>query len=125
MWSEVGVRACATLLLRGRRVGEALDVLRALTVPAPTLHPFLSAFEFASRLPMAPTDASSPPPSRFSPEQMLEVLEAALFEPGAAEKALVLASDGLWDVLDPSDTVLDKILGRALLQPRLCPARQP
>ena len=81
MWSEVGVRACATLLLRGRRVGEALDVLRALTVPAPTLHPFLSAFEFASRLPMAPTDASSPPPSRFSPEQMLEVLEAALESP--------------------------------------------
>ena len=85
MWAQVGVRACATLLLRGRRVGEAMQLLRALVVPAATLHAFLSAFELGSRLPAPPLpEASSgvdPLPTRFSLDQMLEVLEAALQAP--------------------------------------------
>ena len=56
LWRMVGVRACAALLHRGRRTGEALELLRELVVPAPTIHPFLSAFELASRLPSPPLD---------------------------------------------------------------------
>ena len=101
MWVQVGVRACAVLLLRSGRVGEALDVLRMLVPPAPTMHPFLSAFELASRLPPPratmqrfeelpkPKPASGEsaamsgalPPVRFGLEHMLEILEAALLEP--------------------------------------------
>jgi hypothetical protein len=98
LWTEVGVRACATLLLRGRRTGEALDVLRALVVPSPTLHAFISAFDLASRLPAPPVAAApaaspaSPPPVRFTPEHMLELLEAAIEAPqhGLASEAHLL-----------------------------------
>ena len=101
-WSAVGWRACATLLLRGNRVGEALQVLRTEVTAAPTMHAFISAFEMASRLPPSPppppprVDGPAPtrpppPPSlqRFSSEHMLEVLEAAL---GAPQHGL--ASEG-------------------------------
>jgi hypothetical protein len=83
MWAQVGVRACATLLLRGRRTSESLQLLRSLVAPSPTLHAFLSAFEVASRLPAAPpsTAKDPPPPLRFELEHMLEVLEAALERP--------------------------------------------
>ena len=82
MWAQAGVRACAAFLLRGRRVDEALDLVRDLVVPAPTLHPFMSAFEVAARLPPPiATESTSAAPTRFALEHMLEVLEAALKQP--------------------------------------------
>jgi hypothetical protein len=94
MWAQVGVRACATLLLRARRVGEALRLLRAVIEPASTLHPFLSAFELGSRLriPAPSSREASAAPVRFSQEQMLEVLEGAIEKPqhGLASEANLL-----------------------------------
>jgi hypothetical protein len=86
------VRVCAALLLRAGRVGEALELLKAIVTKMPTMHAFLAMFEVASRLP-PPSSPSSPslpssspsppplPPLRFSAEHMLEVLETALGVP--------------------------------------------
>jgi len=86
------VRVCAALLLRAGRVGEALELLKAIVTRMPTMHAFLAMFEVASRLP-PPSSPSSPslpssspsppplPPLRFSAEHMLEVLETALGVP--------------------------------------------
>ena len=97
LWARAGVRVCATLLLRGRRVGEAIALLKAVATTARTMHSFLAMFEVSSRLPPPPplpTPPSSPPlhssatppapsapPLRFSQAHMLEVLEAALTAP--------------------------------------------
>ena len=86
LWSQAGVRVCATLLLRGRQVGEAVQLLKRASMRAPSLHAFLNAFELSSRLPPPPPSSpasppSPPPPQRFSTEHMLEVLEAALEAP--------------------------------------------
>ena len=93
-WSEVGWRLCAALLLRAGRPDEAVALLKARTADAPTLHAFLGAFEMASRVPPprlpagGGADASSvgvalgaASPSRFSLEQVAEVLDAALLRP--------------------------------------------
>ena len=86
------MRVCAALLLRAGRVGEALELLKAIVTKMPTMHAFLAMFEVASRLP-PPSSPSSPslpssspsppplPPLRFSAEHMLEVLETALGVP--------------------------------------------
>ena len=86
------MRVCAALLLRAGRVGEALELLKAIVTRMPTMHAFLAMFEVASRLP-PPSSPSSPslpssspsppplPPLRFSAEHMLEVLETALGVP--------------------------------------------
>jgi hypothetical protein len=85
------VRVCAALLLRAGRVGEALELLKAIVTRMPTMHAFLAMFEVASRLPppsspsspSLPSSSPSPPPLplRFSAEHMLEVLETALGVP--------------------------------------------
>ena len=92
LWAHAGVRVCAALLLRAGRVGEALELLKAIVTRMPTMHAFLAMFEVASRLP-PPSSPSSPslpssspsppplPPLRFSAEHMLEVLETALGVP--------------------------------------------
>jgi len=92
LWAHAGVRVCAALLLRAGRVGEALELLKAIVTKMPTMHAFLAMFEVASRLP-PPSSPSSPslpssspsppplPPLRFSAEHMLEVLETALGVP--------------------------------------------
>lgn len=95
MWAQVGVRACAALLLRGRRVGDALQLLRDLTAKAPTMHAYLSAFEMASRLPPPAAvrgEMTVASPIRFTQEQMLDVLETAIEEPhhGLASEANLL-----------------------------------
>ena len=95
MWADVGVRACATLLLRRGQIGAALDLLKAIVTPAQSLHAFLTAFELASRLPAPPLTTPAPattssssaaataaataaaPPMRFTTEHMLEVLDGA------------------------------------------------
>ena len=64
MWADVGVRACATLLLRRGQIGAALDLLKAIVTPAQSLHAFLTAFELASRL--LPT-TTTPAPARPRP----------------------------------------------------------
>ena len=92
LWAHAGVRVCATLLLRAGRVGEALELLKAIVTKMPTMHAFLAMFEVASRLPppsspsstSLPSSSPSPPPLpplRFSAEHMLEVLETALGVP--------------------------------------------
>eukprot|EP00964_Phaeocystis_antarctica_P151430 scaffold119034_cov63-Phaeocystis_antarctica.AAC.1 len=93
-WSEVGWRLCAALLLRAGRPEEAVALLKARTADAPTLHAFMGAFELASRVPPprlpagGGAEASSvgvslgeASPSRFSLEQVAEVLDAALLRP--------------------------------------------
>ena len=93
-WSEVGWRLCAALLLRAGRPEEAVTLLKARTADAPTLHAFMGAFELASRVPPprlpagGGAEASSvgvslgeASPSRFSLEQVAEVLDAALLRP--------------------------------------------
>ena len=85
------MRVCAALLLRAGRVGEALELLKAIVTRMPTMHAFLAMFEVASRLPppsspsspSLPSSSPSPPPLplRFSAEHMLEVLETALGVP--------------------------------------------
>ena len=93
-WSEVGWRLCAALLLRAGRPEEAVALLKARTADAPTLHAFIGAFELASRVPPPRLPAGGGgeasslgvslgevSPSRFSLEQVAEVLDAALLRP--------------------------------------------
>ncbi|KAL1524750.1 hypothetical protein AB1Y20_019633 [Prymnesium parvum] len=90
-WADVGVRLCATLLLRTGRAEEALALLKRVAGEARTVHAFLSLFELSGRLPF-PSNAPEARP-RFTQEQMLEVLEAALRHPhhAAASEPHLLA----------------------------------
>ena len=92
--SPIVARARRLAALANRPPLSATSPARSQTEPAHgrshTLHPFLSAFALASRLPVpAAAAAGTLPAQRFSLEQMLEVLEDALSHPQHA-----LASEG-------------------------------
>ena len=88
------MRLCAVLQLRTGNADAAVQTLRRFVAMQPTVHGFLSAFLLGSRLdaPALPDGGAAPPPSRFTLEQMLHVLEAALQQPhlGLASEANLL-----------------------------------
>ena len=81
-WDATSVRLCATLMLRAGDSAGALALLKQSVAAAHSMHAFMGAFELGSRLPPPPGAATtSAGQLRFSLEQMLEVLEAALLQP--------------------------------------------